>query len=264
MTKTATLSGRHDKIEVCMEAKVTSRLVVLDWLRGLTLIAMAAYHTMWDLVYIFRVDIPWYRTNAGFLWQQSICWTFILLSGFCFRLGKHPAKRGLLILAAPGVISMVSIVFMPQSAIRFGVLTLMGSCMLLLIPLDRLLKTLNPYIGLLISFLLFGITRYVPRGSLGFFSWELAELPHWVYRNLLTAWAGFPAADFASSDYFPLIPWLFLYLCGYFLWGIFQRNHWFLHLQKPSIPALEWIGRNSLLLYMLHQPVIYGVLLLIF
>lgn len=243
--------------------KTSSRLTVLDWLRGGNLIVMMVYHAMWDLVYIFRVDIPWYRTQAGFLWQQSICWTFIVLSGFCFRLGRRPLKRGLLVLAASAVISAVSIAAMPQSAIRFGVLTLIGSCMLLMIPLDRLLKRVDPYAGIAVSFLLFGLSRYAARGSLGFFRARLWTLPEGLCRNSLTAYLGFPGADFSSSDYFPLIPWLFLYLCGYFLQDIFRRRNWLHCLQKPRIPALEWVGRNSLLLYMLHQPVIYGLLMLI-
>ncbi len=247
-----------------MEQTKQSRLVVLDWLRGLTLVAMAAYHAMWDMVYIFRTDIPWYRSQWGFIWQQSICWTFILLSGFCFRLGKHPLKRGLMVFAGGVVVSLVSIVVMPQSAIRWGVLTLMGSCMLLMIPLNKPLQRVNPYLGLGVSFLLFGATRYAARGYVGFFSKALLVLPQWLYQNLLTAWLGFPGTEFASTDYFPIVPWLLLYLCGYFLYGIFQRNSWLMLLQKPTIPALEWLGRNSLLLYMLHQPVIYGVLLLIY
>lgn len=243
--------------------KTSSRLAVLDWIRGGNLIVMMVYHAMWDLVYIFRMDIPWYRTNWGFVWQQSICWTFIVLSGFCFRLGKKPLKRGLLVLAASVVISLVSIIAMPQSAIRFGVLTLMGSAMVLMVPLDKLLKKVNPWVGMALGFALFGLTRYVSRGFVGFFSVELLQLPEGLYQDLLTAWLGFPAPEFSSSDYFPLIPWLFLYICGYFLYEIFRRHDLLRHLRKPRIKALEWVGRNSLLLYMLHQPVIYGFLMLI-
>ena len=60
------------------------RLHFLDALRGVTLISMIAYHGMWNLVYLFGVQAPWYRGTPGYLWQQSICWTFILLSGFCW------------------------------------------------------------------------------------------------------------------------------------------------------------------------------------
>lgn len=242
----------------------SSRLAVLDWLRGGNLLIMMIYHAMWDLVYIFRVDIPWYRTNWGFLWQQSICWTFILLSGFCFRLGKRPMKRGLVVLAASVVISLVSILAMPDSAVLFGVLTLMGSAMVLMIPLDKLLRKVNPWLGIAVSFALFGFTRYVSRGYLGFFSAELISLPEGLYQNLLTAYLGFPAPEFSSSDYFPLLPWLFLYICGYFLYEIFRRRNLLRHLRRPRIAPLEWVGKHSLLLYLLHQPVIYGILWLIF
>lgn len=241
----------------------TRRLPVLDWLRGLTLLSMVVYHTMWDLVYMFDVTIPWYRTRVGFFWQQSICWTFILLSGFCFRLGKKPLQRGLVVLGASLLVSLVSIVVTPENAVRLGVLTLIGSCMILLIPINRLLQKVEPWFGLILSFLLFGITRYAAWGNLGFFSARFLELPAGLYRNLLTAWLGFPSADFQSSDYFPMIPWLFLYLCGYFLHSIFLQRDRMAVLRCASIPPLEWIGRHSLLLYLIHQPVIYGILTLL-
>ncbi len=223
-----------------MDTKKTSRLVVLDWLRGLTLVAMAVYHAMWDLVYIFRVDIPWYRTQAGFVWQQSICWTFILLSGFCFRLGQRPLRRGLTVFAGGVIVSLVSILAMPASAIRWGVLTLMGSCMLLMIPLDRLLKKGNPYLGIAISFALFALTRYASRGYLGCFSQALWQLPDWLYQNLLTAWAGFPGPGFSSTDYFPIIPWLFCTFADIFFTGFFRSAIGFCICK--SHPFQRWNG----------------------
>ena len=57
------------------------RYAGLDTLRGVTLVSMMAYHACWDLVYIFGMDWDWYGSFGAYLWQQSICWTFILLSG---------------------------------------------------------------------------------------------------------------------------------------------------------------------------------------
>lgn len=64
----------------------STRCALLDELRGLDLISMMLYHGMWDLVYLFGVRAPWYGSWQGELWQQSICWVFILLSGFCLPL----------------------------------------------------------------------------------------------------------------------------------------------------------------------------------
>ena len=70
------------------------RYAGLDTLRGVTLVSMMAYHACWDLVYIFGMDWDWYGSFGAYLWQQSICWTFILLSGYCVQLGRHRLRRG--------------------------------------------------------------------------------------------------------------------------------------------------------------------------
>ena len=100
----------------------------LDSLRGLTLVSMMAYHACWDLVYLFHADWDWYRGTGAYIWQQSICWTFILLSGFCFSLGRRPLRRGLTVFGCGWVVTLVTVLFMPEEQIWFGVLTLIGSC----------------------------------------------------------------------------------------------------------------------------------------
>ncbi|MDE7404312.1 MAG: DUF1624 domain-containing protein, partial [Lachnospiraceae bacterium] len=68
--------------------KKSFRYGVLDGIRGFVVISMILYHACWDLVYIFGKDWSWYRGRGAYIWQQSICWSFILLSGFCWSLGK--------------------------------------------------------------------------------------------------------------------------------------------------------------------------------
>lgn len=75
------------------------RYVLLDSIRGITLLSMILYHGMFDLVEIYGLHIPWFVERPGYVWQQSICWIFILLSGFCWNLGKRHLKRGLVISA---------------------------------------------------------------------------------------------------------------------------------------------------------------------
>ena len=77
-----------------------NRYALLDELRGLDLISMMCYHGLWDVVFLFGVQLPWYTGMPGHLWQQSICWVFILLSGFCLPMGHHPYKRGALVFGA--------------------------------------------------------------------------------------------------------------------------------------------------------------------
>lgn len=75
----------------------------------------------------------------------------------------------------------------------------------------------------------------------------------WLYPLGLTA------PGFYSADYFPLLPWFFLFLLGTGLggWCLENREAPLLALRLPA--ALTWPGRHSLVIYVLHQPVLYGI-----
>ena len=115
------------------------RYALLDELRGLDLISMMLYHACWDLMFLFGVWMDWYAGKPGHLWQQSICWVFILLSGFCVPLGHHTLRRGATVFGAGALVSAVTLIFMPEDRVVFGVLTLLGSAMLLTGLLEPLL-----------------------------------------------------------------------------------------------------------------------------
>ena len=137
---------------------------------------------------------------------------------------------------------------------------LLGAASLLTAALSPLLARLDARAGLAGSFALFLLLRDVPEGFLGFEGARIAALPGAWYANGLTAFLGFPPADFFSTDYFPLVPWAFLFWCGYFLRRLRPEDAGAL----PRIPGLDALGRRSLPLYLLHQPVIYGVLMLLY
>lgn len=214
----------------------------LDSLRGLTLFSMIAYHLCWDLVYLRGLPWAWYNGFWAYIWQQSICCTFILLSGYCWQMGRHPLRRGLMSFCGGILVSLATALVTPEEPIRFGVLTFLGTAALLTVPLRPLLA------------------RDVNHGYLGFAWVPLLRLPRGWYTNLATAGLGFPAPAFASSDYFSLLPWLFLFWTGFYLYRL-----------RPEIPALpdirlpglSVISRHSLLLYLLHQPVLYAALVLL-
>ena len=248
-----------------MEQTITrGRVAALDALRGLTILSMAAYHACWDLVYIFRMDWGWYRSGAAYLWQQSICWTFILLSGFCWSMGRRPLRRGLTVFAGGALVTAVTVLFMPADRIIFGVLTLIGSAMVLTVPVDRLTRHLPAGAGLAASAALFALTRNVNRGTWGFEGLVLGTVPAGLYRDHLTAYLGFPGPGFFSTDYFSLAPWLFLFLSGYFLYRLCGEKILDAAARVPDCRPLSALGRRSLAVYLLHQPVIYGALYLLF
>ena len=247
-----------------VQRQKAGRLAGLDTIRGITLLSMMLYHTCWDLVFLFGKKIPGYSGLGGYVWQQSICWTFILLAGFCWSLGSHHLKRGLIVFGSGILITFVTLLVMPESRVIFGVLTLIGSCMLLLIPMEKLLLKLRTEIGLVGSFLLFLLFRNVNTGYLGFENWNILKLPDGFYENLFTTYLGFPQKGFFSADYFSLLPWFFLFLTGFYLYQLVQKNHMMEKLFSWRVPGFDVIGRHSLLIYLLHQPAVFGISWLLF
>lgn len=274
-----------------MKTTGSNRLALLDSLRGLTLISMVLYHACWDAVYILGMDWPWYRSRGGFIWQQSICWTFILLSGFCIPFSKRLLRRGLEVFGAGALVMLVTCLVLPEDRVIFGVLTLIGSCMLLMAPVrrysgnagvsvtaaddngaDKTAVKRKAVTRFIIFAALFVFLRDINNGTIGtgllhrillVIPLLTIRVPDALYRNLFTAYLGFPGPGFYSTDYFSLLPWSFLYLCGFELHMICREAG---VLDAPvlrrGVVPLAFLGRHSLFIYLLHQPVLYALLLL--
>ena len=118
----------------------------IDALRGLALLNMLVYHAMYDWVYIFGHASGWYDiwSTHCHVWQQYICWSFILLSGYSFTLSRRPLKNGLLTAACAVVLTVATAVAMPEEVIWFGVLHLLGCAALLTCLLHPALEKLPP------------------------------------------------------------------------------------------------------------------------
>lgn len=216
------------------------RYALLDELRGLDLVSMMLYHACWDMMFLFGIWMDWYAGMPGRLWQQTICWVFILLSGFCVQLGHHTLRRGAQVFGAGALVTAVTLLFMPEDRVIFGVLTFLGTAMLLTGVLEPLLKKIPPAAGLAVSAVLFALTYHLDERWLGFGGLRLA-LPDAWYANYFTAFFGFLPFDFYSTDYFALLPWLFLFWAGYFLHGVVGRAR-MEPLRRSVCPALGWMG----------------------
>lgn len=242
----------------------TERLSFLDSLRGFAVLNMIIYHALWDIENIFHLHLSLFSEKTLYIYQQSICWTFILLSGFCSFLGRNHLKRGLIVSICGIIVSLVTFLFTPDSRILFGVLTFLGIAMLVVIPLESELKKVHPVIGTVGCFLLFLFTRNIPRGNLGFERIELIKLPDMLYQGYIANLLGFKSNNFYSADYFPIFPWIFLFFTGYFLCCLYYDKLKKMRFMKYRTVPFNFIGRHSLFFYMIHQPVIYAVLYILF
>lgn len=234
-----------------------ARYYLIDGIRGLAIVNMVIFHLMYDVCIVFGRNPGWYNRMETHIWQQFICWTFILVSGFVWPFGRSKnLRRGLIINALGLMISLATLIATPDQAVWFGILNFIGCAILLMFPLEKLSSKLPAGISLAICFLLFLLFRQVDQGYIGISGLFRLPLHRAMYSLRLLAPLGFPDPGFRSSDYFPILPWMFLYLCGFQLNRLFMRQGPWQKLGRVKLPGLSYLGTKSIWVYMLHQPII--------
>ena len=246
-----------------MRRNPSPRITFLDWLRGLLLLSMMFYHLCYDLVMIFGLELAFFFSPFMHWLQTCTAGAFILLAGVCCCFSRSNLRRGFKVFGCGMLLTLITALAMPSQLVLFGVLHLLGVCMILFGLLRPVLERIPVWAGAAACALLFLLTLSVSAGSFGgpFFT---VSLPASLYEAGWLFPLGFPSGRFFSSDYFPLFPWFFLFLCGSFL-GRLMKSHRLPGLfYRDCLPWLSAMGRHSLWIYLLHQPVLYGVLWLVF
>ena len=233
--------------ETSLPAK--QRIWELDALRGLCILCMVAIHAFWDLSAFggFTFDLP-----GWFLFcRQYGHILFILLSGLCATLASRSFQRGVYVFGAALVISyvtffMVQVLNFPDDMlIWFGILHLLGVCMMLFPLFKRLPVWALAVLG--VGFVALGVW------------FESFCIPvNFLFPLGLRA-QGF----YCGGDYFPLLPWFFVFLLGTWAGRYVKAGRlpqWF---YTAKAPRLALVGRHALLLYVLHQPLLYALTMLL-
>ena len=225
---------------------MSKRIWELDALRGLALLGMMGIHFVYDLVDLFGVW-NWQQPAWYLFFKNNYGAVFFLISGISATLGSHPVKRGAQVflcgfLCTGVTLGMYLLGFAGKGIIIYmGVLQCLGLCMMLW-PLfrrcpDRALTALG--LAMMIA------------------GWYLRTqaFPFWLLTPL-----GFAPYGFTSSDYFPLLPNF-----GYFLLGAvvgkraYAGRKSLFPRETPPLGLFRWMGRHSLMIYLLHQPVLAAI-----
>ncbi len=231
-----------------MEQK-RERIWELDALRGFCIVCVIFVHFMFDLVYFLgkQVDFPPLYTFI----QQYGGAIFVVLSGCCATLGSRSFRRGVLVFGCGMLITLVTFgmyrmgMAASDVVVKFGVLHLLGVCMMLYPLLKKLPTTALSVLAAAIV-------------AIGYAIQGMRFSVRWLFP------LGFVYPGFTSSDFFPLLPQL-----GWFLLGIVIGRTLY-HEKRTLLPGtaqdfflfrfFQWCGRQSLWIYLLHQPVVYGLI----
>lgn len=245
-----------------MHKTKSQRFIEIDILRGLAILLMVFGHILWDLDY-FGV-IPMNNHVYSFL-QQTVPPLFFLLIGISLVVSKkkceikktkdektffkHLLVRGLKILCLGMLITIGSLIIMPSQPVFFGVLHCIGFTVLLSAPF---LKYRN--FALLFAFL-FIIAGFI----LAHYTVENPSIFHLIIgMHQANVWQ-------YTVDYFPLLPWFGISLLGIVIGDVLycgnERRFKIPDLSKyRTVKLFQWAGQHSLGIYLIHQPIIAGIL----
>lgn len=228
------------------------RIWEIDALRGIMIIGVLFVHLFFDLDYYLGIDVI---KNPALQYCADHCGIlFVILSGLSVTLGKRSVRRGLQVLGFGMVITAVTLgMYLLKMGDRFvvipfGVLHLLGTCMLLW-PLFKKLPTWA--LGLLGAGAL----------ALGWWFDTLTVSASWLFP------LGLRQASFTSGDYFPIFPHLGWFLLGAVLGKLlYKEKQSRLRLKCADgriMGFLRWCGTHSIWIYLIHQPVFYGIIMLL-
>lgn len=247
------------------EKSKRKRIYFLDELRGFAILCMIVHHAFLDVGDV--LGLTWgYRIFDALCTVQPAFWAiFIIISGICSRLSRNTIKRGFVVLGAGLIITLFTAVIMPLfgftgSKIYFGILHCLGCCMIITGLLMPVISKINYKLGAAISAFLFIFTYGINTGTMLF---TLIKLPASWYQYDFLAPLGVYSKNFKSADYFSIIPWLFLFLFGAFIGKLAINENLPKFMYKQRSKFLCTVGKNSLWVYILHQPAIYLIMLII-
>jgi uncharacterized membrane protein len=238
----------------------TQRLWEVDVIRGIAVVLMVCYHFIFDLAYFGAYSGNMYST----FWQsiaRSIGTTFILVMGVSLTLRYSRLKsrldrkqlflrylrRGAILFGWGMVITAVTYFVVGHGFVVFGILHLLGASTVLAFPFLR-----SRWASLVGGIVAIGLGVYL--GS-------VKTLSPWLL------WLGVPEFRRWMVDYYPLFPWFGLALLGIFLgFTLYDGGARRFALpdlsQRTPVRALGYLGRHSLLIYLVHQPILFGILIL--
>ncbi|MFA7298062.1 MAG: heparan-alpha-glucosaminide N-acetyltransferase [Candidatus Absconditabacterales bacterium] len=220
-----------------------TRITELDFLRGIALILMIYFHLIWSMKEMFGYDVS-YAFGINFYIGKISAILFILISGIVYSFGRFNLKRFLLLAGIAIIISVATYFYSDATFIKFGIIHFFALSSLVALLFSKSNKYLSILIGIGIIVAGFRINTIHMNSDYLFF-------------------VGIVSKSFQSADFYPLIPWFGIYLIGMGLSKIFYTTKQNVFGKTLHFAPIDFVGRNTLIIYLIHQPIIIGILYVI-
>ena len=219
------------------------RIFEIDLLRAIAIILMIIFHIIYDLNEFVGIHIN-YQTGFWYWLGRIAAFIFIFISGISSGFSKNSTKRGVKVLVFAFAITIVTYVLIKEQYIRFGILHLLGTGMIMF----PLLKRLNNYILLFLSVIIIFISS--------------------IFNSILVNTSillplGIMYGGFSTVDYYPIFPYLSAFIIGVIFYKNYYEHKQSIFKHNYENHFLIIISKNSLLIYLIHQPIIIGIIILI-
>jgi uncharacterized membrane protein len=230
----------------------SARITEVDALRGIAIAMMVVYHVIFDIWFLGLAQFDLFSLPFV-IFQRIIGISFLFLVGVSLTLSEsrnkegyaHHFRRGIVLGAVALGITLATWIYPHERFITFGVIHLIALATLIA-PFFFRLGRLNVLAGLIII-------------AAGVLAMDLETSSPYLF------WLGITTPEYTALDYYPLLPWFGIVLIGVSAGQIiYPKGVSRMRMQKSAVPdALAWAGRHSLAIYLAHQPLIIGALLLI-
>lgn len=239
-----------------------NRVGLLDLLRGFAIIFVMVYHLLYDLIFFSGMEIPFFFSETMDIIHNFFLVILFSVSGVCAGFSRNTVRRGAVLFLLGELLTLVTAAFVPDNLIVFGVLSCFGMIMLIYGVTESFFKRL-PQFGVFVVFAALSVIffNFHRSGSL-YFIVDTVQLDLPTDLEYLYP-IGITSSEFHSADYFPLVPYGFIFLAGTALSGYFKNGELPNFLYSLRLPVVSFCGRYSLWLYVIHQPLFLAVTYLI-
>tara|TARA_B100000886_G_scaffold329611_1_gene279152 strand:- start:199 stop:876 length:678 start_codon:yes stop_codon:yes gene_type:complete len=216
---------------------------------------MIIYHFYWDLGYFGFIDLREVTQGLGLFFAQLIGISFITIAGISSRLlslfnscEAKIVKRIFRLMTISITISILTFILDKNSFIFFGILHFLSVCSIISLVLIKIKSNL-------LLFLIFLVTGLISLSEMTF------NIP------FIFSWLGLNKQLPLTNDFYPIIPWITFYFFGFWLGGTIYKipNKKYKNLSNTGpqlsvvLKLIEYMGQKSLIIYILHQPLLFSL-----